>query len=143
MSLWLVDMNQRVKKPGLWSASWCAPCASCGWRWSESAVVLMGLRIRYLAWVARLATFWLFGAGAGDAAFAAAGLVAVAGAAAATFDSETGEAAVLLGAAGTFAPGMCPPLDAIHCANLAGAVTSTAIGMKPWRAPHSSEHWPK
>ncbi len=24
MSLWFVDMNQRAKKPGLWSASWCA-----------------------------------------------------------------------------------------------------------------------
>src|SRR6476619_4664332 len=36
-------MNQRVKKPGLWSASWCASCASCFLRCSESAVVLIYL----------------------------------------------------------------------------------------------------
>src|SRR3954453_9518850 len=64
MSLWFVDMNQRTKKPGLWSASWCASCASCGCRWSESAVVLMGLRVRSAYWFVRLETFLLFGAGA-------------------------------------------------------------------------------
>src|SRR4051812_45597422 len=43
MSLWLVDMNQRTKKPGLWSASWCASCASCGFKLRASAVVLIEL----------------------------------------------------------------------------------------------------
>ena len=47
------------------------------------------------------------------------------------------------GAAAGLAPGMWPPFEATHCANCAGGTTSTAIGMKPWRAPHSSEHWPK
>ena len=37
-------------------------------------------------------------------------------------------------------PGILPPFDAIHCANWAGLTASTAIGMKPWRAPHSSLH---
>ena len=39
--------------------------------------------------------------------------------------------------------GIVPPLAATHAANTAGVTASTAIGMKPWRAPHSSEHWPK
>src|SRR6476659_946679 len=43
MSLWFVDMNQRAKKPGLWSASWCAWSS---WAFSGRALagmVLMGL----------------------------------------------------------------------------------------------------
>jgi hypothetical protein len=66
----------------------------------------MGLLIRYLACVARFATFGVVGAGAGELALAASAVVGVAGTAAATLDSETGEAAVLSGAAATFAPGM-------------------------------------
>src|SRR4051794_12912823 len=35
-------MNQRAKKPGLWSASWCASCASWALSGSASAgIVLM------------------------------------------------------------------------------------------------------
>src|SRR3954471_2607816 len=45
MSLWLVDMNQRTKKPGLWSASSCASCASCGFKLRASAVVLIELSL--------------------------------------------------------------------------------------------------
>src|SRR6476469_3167817 len=64
MSLWFVDMNQRTKKPGLWSASWCASCASCDFRCRASAVVLMGVEsVSY--WFARLAASGFAGAGAG------------------------------------------------------------------------------
>jgi hypothetical protein len=74
---------------------------------------------------------------------AAFGLAAGGAAAVAPGDAVlTGEIAVLSGAAG-FVPGIWPPLEATHCANFAGDVTSTAIGMKPWRAPHNSEHCPK
>src|SRR6476659_9552015 len=48
MSLWFVDMNQRAKKPGLWSASWCAWSS---WAFSGRALagmVLMGLYFRVL-----------------------------------------------------------------------------------------------
>src|SRR5438270_13713942 len=105
-------MNQRTKNPGLWSASWCASCASCGWRWSESAVVLMGLLIRYLAWVARLATLALVGAGVGVTA-----VPAVTGAMAFMLVSAAAGAA----AAGV-APGICPPFCATHVANSLGEV---------------------
>src|SRR5690349_13167616 len=65
--------------------------------------------------------------------WAAAGVAAV----------DVGEAAVLSGPVAGLAPGSFPPLDAIHWVNWAGVTTSTLIGMKPWRAPQSSEHWPK
>jgi hypothetical protein len=54
----------------------------------------------------------------------------------------TGELTVASELTGLTAPGMVPPLAATHRAKSAGGTTSTAIGMKPWRAPQSSEHWP-
>src|SRR5215217_7148256 len=111
MSLWFVDMNQRTKKPGLWSASWCASCASCGLRFSASAVVLMGQAFRSAYWFVRLATSGLFGAGAtfvraapgtagAGGALPPALLLAVAGA----------------GAAAGVAPGILPPFDPTQAA---------------------------
>src|SRR3954454_14980147 len=102
MSLWLVDMNQRTKKPGLWSAWPCASCASCGWRWSESAVVLMGQSFRSAYWFVRLATFGLAGAGVGVVV-----VPGVAGAGVTVSVVVPPPAAGALAAAGV-GPGMCP-----------------------------------
>src|SRR5919107_5655924 len=111
ISLWFVDMNQRVKKPGLWSAA-CASCASCGWRWSVSAVVLMSLLIRSAYWFVRLATFGFFAAGAGL-------LFAVPGVAGAGVTVSVLVPPVVGGAAAGWAPGMWPPLCATQAANCA------------------------
>src|SRR5436305_815884 len=40
---------------------------------------------------------------------------------------------------GAAEPGILPPLAATQAANCAGGTACTAIGMKAWRAPHSSE----
>ena len=56
--------------------------------------------------------------------------------------AAAGASAAEAAAAGAASPGILPPFDFTHSANLAGETTSTAIGMKPWRAPQSSEHWP-
>src|SRR5438270_9677657 len=130
-------MNQRTKKPGLWSAPWCASCASCGWRWSESAVVLMGLQVRSAYWFVRLATLGFAGAGVEVV------VVPAVGGAGVMVSVELPPPPAEAAAAAGLVPGMWPPFDATQAANCAGEVTSTAIGMNPWRAPHSSEHWPK